>query len=60
MEETVHMDELKKLLEYVRELLEYVQHDSWRCTYYDECHCGLDALTDKMGFQRIPRPDKTG
>lgn len=39
-------------------LWEYLQHDSWRCGYYQICHCGLDVLTDKLGLERVPLPDK--
>jgi hypothetical protein len=35
------------------DLIEYLQHDSWRCVYYLECHCGLNDLTDKIGIERI-------
>ena len=40
--------------------LENAQHDSWRCTYYPECHCGLWEACDEMGLERIalpPRPE---
>ena len=40
-------------LDDVPDLLEYVQHDSWRCAYTGKCHCGLDALTDKLGIERV-------
>jgi len=46
----------KVCFEDLLDLLEYVQHDSWRCQRYQKCHCGLDALTDKMGLDRIPVP----
>jgi len=36
----------------------YAAHDSWRCAYYDECHCGLDERTDLLGLPRVPRPPK--
>ena len=35
------------------------QHDSWRCAYYPECHCGLDEATDQLGLPRVPRPPKS-
>ena len=38
----------------VMDLLDYLQHDSWRCAYTGVCHCGLDALTDKLGLERVP------
>lgn len=41
-------------------LLEYVTHDSWRCAYYQVCHCGLNDLTDKMGLPRVAIPSKEG
>ena len=41
------------------DLLEYIQHDSWRCEYYNKCHCGLDTLTDKLGLRRVPVSQKT-
>jgi hypothetical protein len=40
-------------LDTVLDLLEYLQHDSWRCAYTGVCHCGLDALTDKLGIERV-------
>lgn len=42
------------------EALEYVQHFSWRCEYrtrYKECQCGLDALCDTLGLDRVPPTD---
>ena len=41
-------------LEQFKELIDYLKHDSWRCDYYQECHCGLNELTDKLGLTRIP------
>ena len=35
------------------DLLDYVKHDSWRCSRYKECHCGLDKLTDALGLARV-------
>ena len=35
---------------------EFAHHDSWRCSYYQKCHCDLDATTDKLGLPRIPYP----
>jgi hypothetical protein len=49
----------KRLSEDSKELLEYLQHDSWRCGYHQKCHCGLDLLTDKLGIERVPLPNKT-
>ena len=37
-------------------LIEYLEHQSWRCSYYSECHCGLDDATDRLGIARIPYP----
>jgi hypothetical protein len=37
----------------VLDLLEYLQHSSWQCAYTGVCHCGLDALTDKLGIERV-------
>jgi len=39
-------------------IADYASHDSWRCAYYDECHCGLDERTDSLGLPRVPRPPK--
>lgn len=42
-----------------KDLLEYIKHDSWRCTHPaykdDPCDCGLDALTDELGLPRVER-----
>lgn len=40
-------------LDTVLDLLEYLQHSSWRCSYTGKCHCGLDAITDKLGLERV-------
>ena len=40
------------------ELLDYAQHDSWRCGYYGECHCGLNTITERFGLPAIPLPEK--
>jgi hypothetical protein len=42
----------------VTELLDYAQHDSWRCGYNSECHCGLNAITEKYGLPAVPLPEK--
>jgi hypothetical protein len=42
----------------VTELLDYAQHDSWRCGYHGECHCGLNAITDRYGLPAVPLPEK--
>jgi hypothetical protein len=44
--------------ECVTELLDYAQHDSWRCGYNGECHCGLNAITKKYGLPAVPLPEK--
>lgn len=44
--------------ECVTELLDYAQHDSWRCGYHDECHCGLNAITERFGLPAVPLPEK--
>lgn len=33
---------------------DYASHDSWRCGYYDECHCGLNDLQKKAGLELSP------
>jgi len=43
----------------VMDLLDYLQHDSWRCGYTGKCHCGLDALTDRLGLERVKIENKT-
>jgi hypothetical protein len=42
--------------EEMEELADYLAHDSWRCRHYQDCHCGLDEITDKIGLDRIPIP----
>lgn len=37
-------------------IAEFAKHDSWRCAYYSECHCGLDDETDRLQIPRIPYP----
>jgi hypothetical protein len=44
--------------ECIKELLDYAQHDSWRCGYHGECHCGLNAITEKYGLPAVPLPEK--
>ena len=46
--------EIKFLKEVIQELTEYLKHDSWRCDYYQLCHCGLNDLTDKLKLPRVP------
>jgi len=48
----------KAVKELVDDLLSYVQHDSWRCGYRGECHCGLNAITERFGLPAIPLPEK--
>ena len=33
---------------------DYASHDSWRCGYYDECHCGLNELQKQAGLELSP------
>jgi hypothetical protein len=40
------------------DLVEYLQHDSWRCGYHQKCHCGLDDLMNKLKLEIIPLPNK--
>jgi hypothetical protein len=40
------------------DLVEYLKHDSWRCDYYQDCHCGLNYLTDKLNLPRVPYEGK--
>jgi hypothetical protein len=42
----------------ISELLDYVQHDSWRCGYHGECHCGLNTITERFGLPAVPLPEK--
>lgn len=44
--------------QWMAELLEYAAHDSRRCRYYQECHCGLNDLTAKLGLPAVPLPEK--
>jgi hypothetical protein len=39
-------------------IAESAAHDSWRCAAYQECHCGLDDATDRLGLLRIHCPPK--
>jgi hypothetical protein len=48
---TSNFDNLRSQLD---DLAFYLEHSSWRCNYYRECHCGLNDLCDKMGIPRIP------
>jgi hypothetical protein len=36
-----------------------LQHSDWRCGYTGVCHCGLDALTDKLGLERVKTDNTT-
>ena len=53
---------LQEVTDYINALQELIKesarHDSWRCTEYQECHCGLDEATDELGIPRIPYPPK--
>jgi hypothetical protein len=48
----------KQAEECIKELLDYAQHDSWRCGYNGECHCGLNTITEKYGLPAVPLPEK--
>jgi hypothetical protein len=50
--------ERERAQECIKELLSYVEHDSWRCGYHGECHCGLNAITERFGLPAIPLPEK--
>lgn len=50
--------ELIRLEQSIPDLLEYVNHDSWRCGYDGKCVCGLNNLTDKLKIDRVPLPVK--
>lgn len=39
-------------------IAEYAKHDSWRCDYYRECHCGLWEACDEIGIERTALPEK--
>ncbi len=57
MEKTKDIPEVVKIAD-LQKLMEYMVHDSWRCRYYQECHCGLDNLTDELNLERVPCPEK--
>jgi hypothetical protein len=39
----------------LEELIEsYASHDSWRCSFYNACHCGLSDELTKLGLPEIP------
>ena len=48
----------KQAKECITELLDYAQHDSWRCGYNGECHCGLNTITERFGLPAVPLPEK--
>ena len=48
----------KQAQECIKELLDYAQHDSWRCENRGECHCGLNTITERFGLPAIPLPEK--
>jgi hypothetical protein len=58
IEETARKAERELAKECITELLDYAQHDSWRCGYGGECHCGLNAITEKYGLPAVPLPEK--
>ena len=42
--------------EKLMKLREYATHDSWRCEYYQKCHCGLDLALEELGLPPMPIP----
>jgi len=48
-------DQRSRCLELEGAFQEFATHGSWRCNHYDECHCGLDDLCDKLGIPRISK-----
>ncbi len=48
----------RKLATAIQHFKENASHDSWRCSYYPECHCGLWEVCDEMGIERIELPPK--
>lgn len=32
----------------------YARHQTWKCAYHQECHCGLDDACDSLGIERVP------
>jgi len=56
-DQAVEIDALQGKLKMAAELIaEFAKHDSWRCAYYSECHCGLDDETDRLQLPRVPYP----
>ena len=43
-------------LSVVMELYQYLQHDSWRCEHYQNCHCGLNDFLEDNGLPLLPIP----
>lgn len=52
------LDLKKRIAELETVVRDYASHDSWRCAYYSECHCGLNEATDRLGLLRIPYPSQ--
>ena len=51
----LRLRELKETNSKIREqVAEYLQHNSWRCEWYETCQCGLDAATDALQWPRVP------
>ena len=44
-------------LSVVMDLYQYLQHDSWRCEHYQNCHCGLNDLLEENGLPLLPIPN---
>lgn len=56
--QTAQQAERERAKECITELLDYAQHDSWRCGYNNECHCGLNTITERFGLPAVPLPEK--
>jgi hypothetical protein len=56
--EAAQAAERERAKECITELLDYAQHDSWRCGYNGECHCGLNTITERYGLPAVPLPEK--
>ena len=53
----LRLRELQSTNSKIREqVAEYLQHNSWRCEWYETCQCGLDAATDALQWPRVPVP----
>jgi hypothetical protein len=56
--DAAQQEERQKWLKIVNELLEYAQHDSWRCGYNGECKCGLNGFLASHNLTPVPLPEK--